>query len=170
MRSTLDDIATRIRSFAPNLVVRKYTDRLAAMKPLLDAFDLISYIVSAISIAVATVTIFVLIYVNAVNKRRQIGILKAIGIKEQIIELSYVFQSFFYATLGAMIGSAFVFFVLVPLLRTYPIRLSFGNVELAYSTVRVAVSVASLLLAGIFAGFLPARIVAKEKILSAIGR
>jgi putative ABC transport system permease protein len=82
----------KVQSLVPSLVVKNYTDIIGAFASFLDALNLISLIVSAISVLVAAITIFVLIYVNAINKRRQIGILRAIGIKEKIIILSYVFQ------------------------------------------------------------------------------
>ena len=166
--AVLDKYVSEIKKVAPNLVVKKYTDIISIIGTLLDAFDLISYIVSIISIVVAAITIFVLIYVSAVNKRRQIGILKAIGIKENTIVLSYVFQSLFYAVCGVIVGLVLLFGILSPAIREHPLRLPFGNVYLVYTGWRVVISVISLLLAGFFGGLIPARIVARENILKAI--
>ncbi|MFA5747292.1 MAG: FtsX-like permease family protein [Candidatus Paceibacterota bacterium] len=166
--AALDKYVSEIKKVAPNLVVKKYTDIISIIGTLLDAFDLISYIVSIISIVVAAITIFVLIYVSAVNKRRQIGILKAIGIKENTIVLSYVFQSLFYAVCGIIVGLVLLFGILSPAIREHPLRLPFGNVYLVYTGWRVVISVISLLLAGFFGGLIPARIVARENILKAI--
>lgn len=46
------------------------------------SFTMISIILGAIGTVVAGITIFIIIFVSIVNKRRQIGILKAIGMKE----------------------------------------------------------------------------------------
>lgn len=166
--ASLASYAAKVKEAEPNLVVKKYTDIISVIGTLLDAFDLISYIVTIISIIVVAVTIFVLIYISAVNKRRQIGILKAIGIKEEIIVLSYVFQSFFYAACGVAVGLILLFSVLSPAIREHPIRLPFGSVYLVYTSGRLAASVASLLFAGFLGGLIPARIVARENILKAI--
>lgn len=158
----------KIQSMAPNLEVKNYTDIIGAFASFLDALNLISFIVSAISVLVAAITIFVLIYVNAINKRRQIGILRAIGIKHNIIILSYVFQSFFYALCGVIIGALLVFLILTPLLNQYPIDVAFGGLSLVHSSTAVAIGIISLMVTGLIAGYLPARIVAKEEILKAI--
>jgi putative ABC transport system permease protein len=166
--NTLDNYYEKIKEIVPNLIVKKYTERMAAIGTLLDAFNLISFVVSVISIIVAAITIFVLIYVNAINKRRQIGILKAMGIKENIIVYSYVFQSMFYAIFGVITGLVLVFFVLVPYLVSNPIQLPFGKISLEYTSLKIISGVVSLIAAGILAGWAPAKIVARENILKAI--
>jgi putative ABC transport system permease protein len=167
-RNTLDEYAKRIGAMAPNLKIEEYTNRLATIGILVKAFNVIAVIVSIISIIVAAITIFVMIYVNAVSKRRQIGILRAIGIKESIIELSYVFQSFFYTSLGIIVGLTIVFFMVIPLLTVRPIPMPFGNASLVYTSLGIFINIASLVIAGILAGFIPAKIVAREDILKSI--
>lgn len=158
----------RIKALAPNLFVQTYLDLLTAIKPVLDAFTYIAIIVSVISVLVAAVTIFVMIYINAVSKRRQIGILKAIGIKERIIVYSYIFQSLFYVACGVSIGLLFVFGVLTPILKIHPITLPFGPLVLTFSASLIVESVAGFFLAGFLSGLIPARLVAREDILDSI--
>ncbi|MFA5249720.1 MAG: FtsX-like permease family protein [Candidatus Paceibacterota bacterium] len=167
-RDSLDGYVSEVKKIAPNLIVKKYTDVISIIGTMLDAFNLISYIVSVISVIVAAITIFVLIYVSAVSKRRQIGILKAIGIKENIIVISYVFQSLFYASCGVVVGLILLFTTLDPAIKAHPIKLPFGDIYLAYTNWRVIVNVTSLLLAGFLGGLIPARIVARQDILKAI--
>ncbi len=167
-RVTLDDYVEQIAMIAPNLKIEKYTNRLSTVGILVDAFNVITIIVTIISIIVAAITIFVMIYVNAVNKRRQIGILKAIGIKERIIEVSYVLQSLFYVTLGTILGLMIVFFLVVPLLHVRPIPMPFGNASLVYTPIEIFLNIASLTLSAIFAGFIPAKMVARQNILKSI--
>ena len=167
-RAPLANYKARIEALAPTLKVQVYSELLAVIQSVLDAFTLIALIVSVISIAVAAVTIFVMIYINAVSKRRQIGILKAVGIKEGIIVYSYVFQSLFYVLCGIVIGLIFIFGILLPILSRHPIMLPFGPMQFSFSGSLVAKSIAGLVLAGFFAGVIPARLVAREKILKAI--
>jgi putative ABC transport system permease protein len=161
---------TRIKAMAPNLTVQNYTDLLGSVASFEQALNLISDIVSAISVMVAAITIFVLIYVNAINKRRQIGILKAIGIKQKIIVNAYILQSLFYTLCGLAIGSVVVFGLLGPLLTAFPIPIIVGlmNLTLAYTPLAIAISILCFVVAGYLAGRIPARIVAKEDILKAI--
>jgi putative ABC transport system permease protein len=159
---------SKIKGLAPNVKVQKYTDLLAAIQPILVAFTLIATIVSAISVVIAAVTIFVMIYINAVSKRRQIGILKAIGISQGIIILSYVLQALFYVCCGVVIGMSFVFFALDPFLHAHPIQLPFGPLIPGFSTKLVIESIVLFFIAGLFSGFVPSRLVAREEILKAI--
>ncbi len=158
----------RIHRIDPDVKVQGYADLLAAIEPVLRAFTIIATIVSVISVIIAAITIFVMIYINAVAKRRQIGILKAIGIKEGIIELSYVFQAMFYVLSGVAFGMIFVFLVLLPLLRAHPIQLPFGPLLLSFSPSLVGESVLVFFVAGMLSGYVPSRLVAREEILKAI--
>lgn len=167
-RNTLAEYVARIQTMFPDLKVEDYTARLATVGILVAAFDIIALIVSIISIIVAAITIFVMIYVNAVSKRRQIGILKAIGIKESIIELSYIIQSLFYATWGVVVGLAIIFWAVVPFLTVRPIPMPFGNASLTYTSIGIFINILSLIISGILAGFIPAKIVARENILKSI--
>jgi putative ABC transport system permease protein len=168
--ATVTNYENRIKAMAPNLTVQNYTDLLGSVASFEQALNLISDIVSAISVMVAAITIFVLIYVNAINKRRQIGILTAIGIKQKIIVNAYILQSLFYTFCGLAIGSGVVFGLLGPLLTAFPIPIIVGlmNLTLAYTPLGIAISILCFVVAGYLAGRIPARIVAKEDILKAI--
>lgn len=167
-KNTLDEYTNKISEMVPNLKLEKYTSRLSTVGILVTAFNLIAVIVSIISIIVSAITIFVMIYVNAVSKRRQIGILKAIGIKESIIEVSYIIQSIFYSTLGILGGLIVIFLIVIPLMTVKPITMPFGNAVLVYTSFGIIINISSLIIAGILAGYVPAKIVAREDILKSI--
>lgn len=167
-KNTLDEYTDKINQMFPNLRLEKYTSRLSTVGILVTAFNLIAVIVSIISIIVSAITIFVMIYVNAVSKRRQIGILKAIGIKESIIEASYIIQSIFYSALGIIGGLIVIFFVVIPLMAIKPIAMPYGDAVLVYTALGIIINISSLIVAGILAGYIPAKIVAREDILKSI--
>jgi putative ABC transport system permease protein len=165
---SVDSITKRVQEMYPALKVQKYEELFETIKTFLDAFNIISYIVSIISIVVAAITLFVLIYVHAINRRRQIGIIKAIGISERTIVISYVLQSLFYSFCGIIVGALLVFFVVDPIIDTYPIQLPFGPAYLSFSWERIASSVTLLFVSGFFAGLIPSHLVAREDIIKAI--
>lgn len=167
-KNTLDEYTNKIGQMIPNLKLEKYTSRLSTVGILVTAFNLIAVIVSVISIIVSAITIFVMIYVNAVSKRRQIGILKAIGIKESIIEVSYIIQSIFYSALGIIGGLIVIYFVVIPIMAVKPIAMPFGDAVLVYTSFGIIINISSLIIAGILAGYIPAKIVAREDILKSI--
>ena len=169
-RDPIDYYQRRIQSMFPNLVVKTYMSDLGSIASFQAALNLISIIVSAISVMVAAITIFVLIYVNAISKQRQIGILKAIGIKQSIIVNAYVMQSLFYTCCGVAAGFFAVFAFLRPLLLWRPVPLISGvmNLTLSYNTLGVAIGIACFIIAGFLAGRIPAKLVARKDILTAI--
>ena len=78
------------------------------------SFTMISIILGVIGTIVAGVTIFIIIFVSVVNKRKQIGILKAIGMKEDTIILSFIIQALFYGIVGVILGASIILFILRP--------------------------------------------------------
>ncbi len=163
-----DKYIEQIKEIAPNLKVRKWSEYTTMINSITGSFGLIVDIVSGIGLAVAATTIFILIYVNTVNKRRQIGILKAIGIKENIIITSYVLQAFFYAIFGIVFGSIIMFCFVNPYFISHPIILPIGDVSLTIKQAQVMQSIISLLVASLVAGFVPAWRAVRENILKAI--
>lgn len=158
----------KIQEMAPNLKVRKWNEYTSLLADLTKSFDLITALISIIGLAVAAITIFILIYVNTINKRRQIGILKAIGIKENIIVISYISQALFYAAFGIVFGLIAVYFFVEPYFIRYPLAFPVGDISLTIKTAQVIQGVFGLLVSALIAGLIPAWKAANENILKAI--
>lgn len=169
-KNTLKGYQARVKALSPNLKVQTYDDLLASFASFLKALDLITVVVGIISIAVAAFTIFVLIYVNAINKRRQIGILKAIGISQGIIINAYIIQSIFYTFCAVAFGLFMTFIVFKPLMEAHPVPIIEGlmNLSLVYTPGKVIIGVIAFVLAGLLAGYVPSKLVARQDILKAI--
>lgn len=165
---TEDQYMDQIRTLAPNLEIKKWIDYMGPLQGVSRSFDMISLMISAIGLVVTAVTIFILIYVNATHKRRQIGILKAIGIKQNIIICSYIFQALFYAISGVIIGALIVFYGLAPYFESHPLDLPVGKSSLALDNVKMVYNIVSLLVAALVAGLVPSWQAARENILNAI--
>jgi ABC-type lipoprotein release transport system permease subunit len=131
-------------------------------------FGLLGNAISAIGLVVAAITIFIVIFVNAITRRRYIGILKGIGIEPRAIIISYIIQSLLYAIIGAALGIILVFAVLKPFFDANPIDFPFSDGILVATVDGTAIRTGILLLATIVAGYIPARIVIKQNTLSAI--
>lgn len=131
-------------------------------------FSLLGDVIGSIGIVVASITIFIIIFVNAITRRKFIGILKGIGINGLAIEYSYMFQSLFYAVGGTCIGLILVYGLIVPYFAKNPINFPFSDGIFVADIGSVFVRVGILLTATIVAGFIPARIVVKQKTLDAI--
>lgn len=123
---------------------------------------------SSIGLVVAAITIFIVIFINAITRRKFIGILKGIGISGEAIEISYIFQSLFYAVIGSSIGLLVLYGVLVPALAAHPIDFPFSDGILVAPVDGTLVRIALLVLTTIIAGYLPSRMIVRKNTLDSI--
>ena len=133
-----------------------------------DTFAILGNVVGSIGLVVASITIFIVIFVNAITRKKFIGILKGIGINSQAIEIAYVFQSLFYATLGIGIGLIILYAFLVPFVAAHPIKFPFSDGIIVAETSATFIRALLLFLATLIAGYVPARIVVKKNTLDSI--
>ena len=133
-----------------------------------NTFAILGNVVGSIGLVVASITIFIVIFVNAITRKKFIGILKGIGISSQAIEIAYVFQSLFYAILGIGIGLLILYGILVPFIANHPIKFPFSDGILVAEVGATFFRVFLLSLATLVAGYVPARIVVKKNTLDSI--
>lgn len=123
---------------------------------------------SSIGLVVAAITIFIVIFINAITRRKFIGILKGIGISGEAIEISYVFQSLFYAVIGSALGLLVLYGILVPTLAAHPIDFPFSDGILVAPIDGTAVRVLLLVFTTVIAGYLPSRMIVRRNTLDSI--
>ena len=134
------------------------------------AFGLLGNVIGLVGIVVASITIFIVIFINAVTRRKYIGIMKGIGISERAIEVSYIFQSIFYASLGGALGIFVVYVVLVPFFDAHPLDFPFSDGILVAPIDGTMFRFALLLIVTLIAGYIPARRIVKQNTLDSILR
>jgi len=131
-------------------------------------FDILGNILGGIGIVVASVTVFIVIFVNAITRRKFIGILKAIGVTSIAIEVSYILQAVFYAFFGSLIGMSILYGFFVPYFDKNPINFPFADGILFAPYLDSLYRFGILIFASIISGYIPARIVVQQKTLDAI--
>ncbi len=131
-------------------------------------FNILGNLIGSVGLIVATITIFIVIFVNAVTRRRFIGVLKGVGVSSLAIEISYVFQSAFYAFFGIASGTLIIYLILVPYFNINPINFPFSDGILVAEYEGTFIRAIILFIATTFAGFIPARIIVKQNTLDAI--
>lgn len=94
-----------------------------------DTFNLINNILRAITLFVALITIFIVTYVDLVNRRR-LGIERAIGISPTAVVLSYVYKAVVYACLGVGLGAVLFLAAAAPFVERHPFVFPFGSAAL----------------------------------------
>jgi putative ABC transport system permease protein len=180
----LDEIAIKLKPNAdPSLVrdilkrngvgdvakVQTYVDAQPKfIKDMIDTFTILANALSSIGLVVASITIFIVIFINAITRRKFIGILKGIGISESAIEISYILQSSFYALCGSVIGIVVLYAFLQPYMAANPINFPFSDGILVAPIGGTMLRVGLLMVTTIIAGFIPARLVVRKNTLDSI--
>ncbi len=157
-----------VQRLAPDLKVRPWTEYSGMFSGVSSTVNTITAVISAIGLLVAAVTIFIVIFVSVTHKRRQIGILKAIGLRPRVIVISYVLQALFFAVSGVIIGTLAVLLLLVPYFSAHPLDLPIGASGLTLDPARFRGDILMLIGASIVAGLLPSWQGSRENILKAI--
>ncbi len=138
------------------------------LKDMIATFNMLGTGFSSFGLVVSSITIFIVIFINALTRRKFIGILKGIGISGKAIEISYIFQSMFYAVSGSAIGLALVYFVLVPTFLAHPIDFPFSDGILVAPPGATFFRVGLLVFSTVIAGYIPAAMIVRKNTLDSI--
>ena len=133
-----------------------------------NTFDVLGTFIGSIGIVVGSITIFIIVFINALSRRRNIGILKAIGIEQRAIECAYVFQAAVYSFVGSCLGAAVTFVILVPYFDAHPINFPFSDGILLVKPFGAFIRFVVLFVITLCAGFIPAWLIARQNTLNAI--
>lgn len=131
-------------------------------------FNVLGNGVGFIGIVVAAITVFIMIFIVALNRQKQIGILKGIGINRLAIESSYVFLSVAYALVGIGLGVLVLYVVIAPYVAENPIDFPFADGILVAPWDDTLVRALILMGTTLIAGYLPARMIVQKHTINAI--
>jgi putative ABC transport system permease protein len=153
----------------PDTVIQTWEEAQGSfIEDIKSTFGILGTALGSLALVVAAITIFIVIFINALNRKKYIGIQKAIGISSRAIILSYVLQAMFYAIIGVTISSLFIFLYLEPFFRRNPIDFPFSDGILSVSFSGTAIRVVILLVTTFIAGYLPAKLIVRGNTLDAI--
>lgn len=133
-----------------------------------NTFNILGTLIGSIGIVVASITIFIIIFINAVSRRRHIGILKGIGIQRNVIEIAYVLQAAFYALTGSLLGAILTYSFLVPYFDKNPIQFPFSDGILSADPEDTFWKFVILFVVTLIAGFIPAWMIVRQSTLNSI--
>ena len=133
-----------------------------------DTFNLLGTLIGSIGLVVASITIFIIIFINALSRRQQIGILKGIGIERKAIEIAYVLQAAFYALVGSALGALVTYLILIPYFDANPINFPFSDGILVAPYQQTFFRFLTLFAITLAAGLLPAWLIVRQNTLNSI--
>jgi putative ABC transport system permease protein len=151
-----------------NLLQTWYDGIGAMMQDVLSSIGLITDIIGSIGLMVGGITMFIMIFINAVSKRRFIGVLKACGLTSASIVWSFVFQAVFYTVVAVGLGLLILYGLMIPYINNNPIDFAFADGIIYVTDEYVALRVIVLVIVSMVSGLVPAYMIAKENTLNAI--
>jgi putative ABC transport system permease protein len=164
----VDAVKTELLSHGVREDVRTWRETMTtAVDDALESFSIINSISMLVSLIIAVVVIFIVIMIKTMNNRKQIGILKAIGIDREIIIHGYVLQVLFICLLGTVLGLLIVQGLMV-YFTANPMKFPDGDVVPLFEPLALLTNALWLFAASAVAGYIPAWRIASENILDAM--
>jgi putative ABC transport system permease protein len=166
--ASIDQVVQRLTPLRSGMKFLTSADLGTTVEDQVATFRLISDILKIISLLMAAITIFTITYIDLVNKRRQIGIERAIGIRSAPIILSYVMKAWSYAIAG--IGTGFLLFkyAITPVVQHHPFHFPNGPVTLATTWNEMSRDLIILIIVATLAALIPSIRSVRIRILDAI--
>lgn len=168
-QGTGDEIKDKIREAGVNEQIFTTADKSESiLRQAMQSIGAIDFMSKTVSLIVGAALILIIIYINTLNRKKEIGILKAIGISPDSIVLSYAFISLFYVTMGIITG-LILYFVLMYYFQTNPF-VFYETIEIIpeINYLLILQNIVTMLTMSVVAGILPAWRVSKDSILKAI--
>jgi len=140
----------------------------ALMRQAMQSIGMINVVSKYVSLIIGAALILIIVYINVLNRKREIGILKAVGITPRSIVISYAFISMFYVSMGILAGLV-LYFASMFYFTVNPV--TFYDTITIIPEIQVGLlinSIFTMLIMSDTAGILPAWRVSKESILKAI--
>lgn len=143
--------------------VKTWKEELEYLMSFTEAYKSFSSIISAVGLIAASISVGIIVYVNVIHKKRQIGIMKALGAKDSFIFTVFIMEALLFGLIGVPAGDI-VGYLAIKHMEANPfydaimmtwISARFGNYLLYNAT---AVSFAATLLAGIYPAIKASRI------------
>jgi len=133
-----------------------------------NTFSMLSNLIGAIGIIVSSITLFIVIFINAISRERFIGIMKGIGICGEAIQVSYIIQALFYIISGTTLGMLVLYGFLKPYIDKNPIDFPFSDGILVAPIEDVVFRIVILIIITIIASYIPSKMIIKKNTLNSI--
>jgi len=157
-------VKDELQSYGVSQDVQTTSDLLAkGMGRALQSFAIINLVSLIVSIVITTVVLFIVITIKTINNRKQIGILKAIGVDKTVIMHSYGLQVIILALFGIVIGIT-ITSLLGLYMALHPIVTPEWSATLYLTPLDMLTNSLILFAAALVAGYVPAWRVALEDI------
>lgn len=152
--------------------VISYTDVVGSlMSSVTTIVNLISYVLIAfvaISLVVSSIMIGVITYISVLERKKEIGILRAIGASKKNVSQVFNAETFIIGALAGFIGIGVTLFLLVPANRIIHTLAGNNNMNAALPPVGGIILIVLSIILTLIGGIIPSRKAAKEDPVTAL--
>lgn len=161
-------VVERLKAAGVTGVIETWVDQRGLMKNVTKSFTSIDVLLSLVATLIAAITIFIVIYIDVNNRRQQIGVLRALGVRPYLIHAVYVIQSAIYSAMGVLLGTGLFFAILVPYFIKYPFSLPLGDATLVVDYASFIIRAEVIMIVALISGLIPALMVTRMDMLDEI--
>ncbi len=151
----------------PSVQVKTWNEASNFATGVRQTFGTVMYITSLVGIVVVVATIGIIVFINVTRKRRIIGVLKAIGMHSRDVMLLFLIQSLFFVIFGMILGTALLYAILYYFSQN-PLLLPLGYLVPSIGFDSIFWAWVIMFVSAVFAGYIPASLAAREKIIEII--
>ena len=168
----LDDYNRRMEAEGTPEKVIRYSDMVGTlMSSVTDIVDIVSYVLVAfvaISLVVSSIMIGVITYISVVERRKEIGILRAIGASKRNISEVFNAETFIVGLCAGLIGIGVTLLLLLPANALIHSLAERTDINAALPALDAAALVALSVVLTLISGLLPSRKAAKSDPVAAL--
>ena len=148
--------------------VKEWKQEVESILSTAETFGRISSVINAVGLFASAVSVGVILYINILHKRRQIGVMKAIGMRDSQILSVYIFEAVLIGIIGIIIGDA-LGYAGTKYLEAHPFTDSItGDMAPRFYTYLLYDASLVAMLTVLFASLYPALIAGRMNIIKAI--
>jgi ABC-type antimicrobial peptide transport system permease subunit len=168
----LDDYNSRMEAEGKDEQVITYTDMVGTlMSSVTDIIDIISYVLIAfvaISLVVSSIMIGVITYISVLERKKEIGILRAIGASKRNISQVFNAETFIIGLCTGLLGIGITLLLLIPGNALIHYVGDTNDVNAVLPVVPALVLIALSVILTLLGGLIPARKAAKSDPVTAL--
>lgn len=162
----LDDYNNRMKAEGKEEQVISYTDMVGTlMSSVTTIVDVVSYVLIAfvgISLVVSSIMIGVITYISVLERKKEIGILRAIGASKQNVAQVFNAETFIIGALAGAIGIGITLLLLIPINQIIAAISEGVTVKAALPLGAGAILVILSIVLTLIGGIIPSKKAAKE--------
>ncbi len=171
IKEILADYNARMEQEDPDKVIT-YTDLvdtlMSSVTDIVDAISTVLIAFVAISLVVSSVMIGVITYISVLERRKEIGILRAIGASKRNISEVFNAETFIIGAMAGLLGVGITYLLLIPANRIIASVAGEVNIRAFLQPAAAAILVALSIVLTLLGGLIPSRKAARQDPVTAL--